>query len=277
MVEQQLYLNPSSKRLVIIIVIAILLHLLCMYMLLHQYGIPLPEQVEPPLDENAYIAQQLLSAGQQQATVTFQHEPPSDDVHEQEQLPTPHAQEEATTAMALPETIETPTTRPQPTHPRRAARPLPARQKTTNHDPTKLAQITQGFLQSMQQEAGFNQPAVQDIRQLSLQMYSSKLWHIIKQAFLAEDNSIHLSRPVQAQTQLVVTIDRDGKLRDIALLYPQHMPELRLVERLIVSRAQHAGLFPPLPNSVTTASKSFCFPLYIKGEAGVHSYSLSYQ
>jgi hypothetical protein len=279
MIEQQLYFNPSSKRLVIIIVIAILIHLICMRLLLHQHFITAPTPMQQPLEDDVYLAQQLLSAGQNQATVTFQHEPPSDEITTREQLPTPAEQDEpqAQTAAHLPPEQAHDGPAPRPAQPKRAIRPLPARQKTTNHDRTKLIELTQGFLKSMQQEAGHNRPAVNDIRQLSLQMYTSKIWHIIKQSFLAEDNSVHLSRPVQVQTQLVVTIDKEGKLRDIALLYPQHMTEVRLIERLIISRAQQAGLFPPLPNSVTAATKSFSFPLFIKGEAGVHSYSLSYQ
>lgn len=279
MIEQQLHLNPSSKRLTIIVVIAILIHLLCMRMFLHQQFIASPAPMQPPLDDDVYLAQQLLSAGQHQATVTFQHEPPSDEITAREQLPTPAEPDEPQAQMAahMPPEQAQDRPAPRPAQPKRAIRPLPARQKTTNHDQTKLIELTQGFLKSMQQEAGHNRPAVNDIRQLSLQMYSSKIWHIIKQSFLAEDNSLHLSRPVQAQTQLVVTIDKEGKLRDIVLLYPQHMPEIRLIERLIISRAQKAGLFPPLPNSVTAATKSFSFPLFIKGEAGVHSYSLSYQ
>jgi hypothetical protein len=81
---------------------------------------------------------------------------------------------------------------------------------------------------------------------------------------------------VQAQTALLVTINRAGKLIDIRLWYPTHLPELRQMEQMLTQQAHTLGLFPPLPDCLKGSQKTFKFPLFVHGQKGYHSYNLQY-
>ena len=261
-------------------------------------------------DEDEYMIKEILSAGQQPATVLFQDEQPSEHMstqqqdineplqeieqaneayehelfadtqdqeeqitmqepeHEQQELEQKEAQPEVGTNMVTEKQTEQ-------TKPRRRKK-IEQHKKTINKQNITLADISRGFMKSMQEEAGYNN-AARDMRQLALQVYASKVWNLIKNAFLAGESCLHLPRAVSAHTQLIVTINRSGTLMDIHLAYPKHITELRQIERLLVSRAQQAGLFPPLPEQIKGETKRFSFPLHIEAEEGFHSYALSYR
>ncbi len=267
-------------------------------------------------EDDTYIAHHILSSGQQQpAQVLFQDDQQSGQSDSAEQADfvnpfAPQEEEEQDNQMETEEQVDPEESVSQPSpeasasakaSPDRSdkedvttmhkalpaakqeAKPKPKKprkkrkkRKTTNQQLT-LADISRGFIKSMQQEAGYNNTHVQDMRQLALQMYSTKVWNMIKSSFLASENGLHLSRPVDARTALVLTIDRDGRLVDICLHYQRHITELRQIERLIISRAKQVGLFPPLPPQLKAATKTLTFPLHIRGEEGFHTYSLSYR
>lgn len=257
-----------------------------------------------PLDDaNAtYLVEQVLSAGEQQpaATVLFQSEPLSGDaivpasgasaMQEEQEIeqqaidqtspPLDQQEEPATTFESFAEPIPTAQTAEQP-----AAQAIPEQsahiqteRRTTNKNSISLTDIARGFIKSMQQEAGHNKAkAQQDMKQLALQIYASKLWHIITQSFLAGDNGLHLPEDVSVKSILTLTVDRTGKLMHIFLDYPHRIAALKNIERLIISRAHQAGLFPPLPEHIPGTSKTFSFPLLIEGQKGFHAYSLGYR
>lgn len=297
------HLHVSKTRSSLALSLSLALHLLLIFTVLHQSLSQRHELtfMQHEQDAQTYTAQKIISAGQHQpATVLFQDEAPSgDDIiasaqHEEAQVaqeteqhtesktqaPLDEPQEEAKTT-----TFET-FAKPMPTHQTPevpAAVPVPqqqqapaAQRRTANKKAVTMADISRGFIKSVQQEAGHNS-ASRDMKQLALQIYATKIWNIIKNAFLVGDNGLHLTEDVSTHTQLILTIDRTGKLLNIHLDYPKHIAAVRNIERLIVSRAHQAGLFPPLPAQIPGTSKTFSFPLFIEGQKGFHAYSLGYQ
>lgn len=251
-------------------------------------------------DNDTFIAQKILSSGQVPATVIFQDDAPSgnDLTASPVQDYTQQAQD---TEQPAEHKTQPPIDQPLEQAPSDAhqtfAKPIPTPQssetsstipiaeqqisaekkrRTGNTKQVTMADISRGFIKNIQQEAGFNS-ASRDAKQLTLQIYATKIWNILKNAFLAGDNGLHLSEDVSAHTQLVVTVDRSGKLTHIHLDYPKQIAALRPVERLIISRAHQAGLLPPLPAQIPGSSKTFSFPLFIEGQKGFHAYSLGYQ
>lgn len=305
------YSLPKRKKYVVLI-LSIAVHL-ALFFLIFIYNVEQWHKEQKGLykqldQDDDYLVQHILSSGQQQpAQVLFQDDQPSGDSSnlQVDDFVNPFAEDEddkMTEEAALePDDDITP---PEPEPPKEKAEPskeqtalatLPDRpketppkprkqkkkprkkRKTTNQQQFTLADFSRGFIKSMQQEGGYNSTHVQDMRQLALQIYSTKVWNLIKNAFLAGETSLHLSRPVDARTVLALTIDRDGHLVDICLHYQRHISELRPIERLIISKAKTVGLFPPLPQQVKSATKTLSFPLHIQGEAGFHTYSLSYR
>ena len=309
------YILISKKRKASIICLTFLLHLLLLLLFFHHYvahkdhAHTMPSPLD---DDDIYMVQQLLSSGQQEpATVLFQDDAPSgealpekqealetdlEELHtpkemQQEEAPDEKPEEPGNDApqdepieeeVNIAPLLEEVHAAPAMAAPQKKAPPKPKikrirpREKTTNKQQITFADISHGFIKSMHQEAGYNQ-ATKDMRQLSLQVYTSKVWHLIKQSFLAGDNSIHMPHAVDTQTQLLLEIDRTGKLLHIQLLYPPQIPELRKIEQLIIKRSQQAGLFPPFPPHIKANSKVFCFPLHVSGQEGVHNYSMSYR
>lgn len=292
----------SKHKTVIVLLISFLLHFVLLTLILWQSIIQWDKN---PLlinqtDDETYVAQQLLSAGQQPATVLFQDDVfsgyESSSTSEQDTSQNPeqieqlfeektHAPSEedradveplAEKTIAEPAPTQLTTEQPKATQKPRINQQKAKLKRTANKKNITMADISRGFMRSIQQEAGHN-TASRNMQELSLQMYSSKIWNLIKNAFLACDTNLHLPEAVSAHTQLVLTIGRSGKLLDIHLNYPKHIAALRNIERLLISRAHQAGLFPPLPVNIKGASKTFSFPLYIQGQAGFHSYSLGYR
>ena len=297
------HLHISKTRSCLALGISLVLHLLSVMLILwhslsQRHELNFMHQTE---DSDNYIAQKIISAGQQTpAKVLFQDEAPSGDdivactpqeqnqaAQETEQrtesktqapLDEPQEQAKATTYETFAEptpTHQTPETPVAVPIPQQQLTPA-AQRRTANKKAVTMADISRGFIKSVQQEAGHNN-ASRDMKQLALQIYATKIWNIIKNAFLVGDNGLHLTEDVSTHTQLILTIDRTGKLLNIHLDYPKHITAVRNVERLIVSRAHQAGLFPPLPAQIPGTSKTFSFPLFIEGQKGFHAYSLGYQ
>ena len=140
-----------------------------------------------------------------------------------------------------------------------------------------LAQIAAGFMKSTQQEAGHNAPPKTTTSdQLIAHQYGSKIWNLIKNCFRVNDNKLYLPQSVDTKAYLVVTIKKSGELIDIHLESNNYSDSLKQIEQLIVKHARSAGLFPPLPSIFTKEQKTFTFPLHVNGQAGCHSYQMSY-
>jgi hypothetical protein len=293
---------PSKTRTCLALCMSIILHLLPLAVLFQHSIHQQANLTHAPYDHETYIAQTLLSAGQAcAATVLFQDEDPSGDALSGN---IPHADaQQAQESESVQERIDKTSTplneleektdlvsdtfkAPNPNHqePEEATtQPVPQQQpsahllaRTTNKHAVSLADVSRGFIKSIQQEAGYNQ-ASRDIKQLTLQVYATKLWNILKNSFLAGDNGLHLHTPVNVHAQLILTVDRNGSLSSVFLEYPKHITAMRTIERLIISRVHQAGKFPPLPTHIPGTSKTFSFPLFIEGQAGFHAYALGYQ
>jgi len=203
---------------------------------------------------------------------------------------------EADSATALPESItpiqdtsvalEIPHDAPQTTKPldekevERTAppqpRPHPQPKAQTPSFGLSLGHIAQGFMKSVQQEEGLNNPPQMDADKLVAHQYATKVWNIIKNSFKADENMLHLSQHIDTLSYLVITIAHNGRLIDIHLEGNRVNTAFKQIEALIVSHAKKAGLFPPLPKRFNVAQKTFTFPLRIQGQEGYHSYRMSY-
>jgi hypothetical protein len=296
------HLYQSKSRSCLALSVSLLLHI-SIILIISRSGIAQRHtyQTNELTDTEIFKAQKLISAGQElPATVLFQDEAPSGNdlipstahtltqpaqeaeqhIPYKTQAPLDKALEPAPDT-ALTTFAESTPTPQQPEQPNAVSMPqqqkMPLKQRrTANKKQITVSDISRGFIKSMQQEAGFNQ-ASRDMKQLALQIYATKIWNIIKTAFLVGDNGLHLTENVSTHTHLILTIDRSGKLLNIHLDYPKQVTALRNIERLIISRAHQAGLFPPLPAQIPGTSKTFSFPLFIEGQKGFHAYSLGYQ
>ncbi len=139
-----------------------------------------------------------------------------------------------------------------------------------------LGQIAQGFLKSVQQEEGLNNPPHMDADKLAAHQYATKVWNIIKDSFRSDPNMLHLSQNIDTMAYLVITLTKKGKLMDIHLEGNKINSAFRQIEAMITSHAKNSGLFPPLPKRFNVPQKTFTFPLHIQGHEGFHSYRLSY-
>lgn len=169
---------------------------------------------------------------------------------------------------------------PEPrTEDRSVEQPRPTLKKQVaqrKKQPLSLSQITQGFMRSIQQEEGHNNPPEMDAERLAAHQYATKLWNIIKNSFRGENSALHLSHAIDLLAYLVITIAQNGQLIDIHLEANQITPEFKQIEALLVARAQKAGLFPPLPQRFGVPQKTFTFPIRLQGQEGYHAYHLSY-
>lgn len=277
MEQYQLSKRQSSA----ILLLSLAIHFAIIIILLHHHPSDWQQKLIPlPLNnQDEYVVQQILSTGQSPATVLFQEEAPEepqtvaaeDDISEalepSEAMQENRQQEQSSESTTIT-TDSAPEPSPTPTKPKRRKKKVAKRESVT------LAQISQGFIKSAQQEAGYNN-AARDSKQLALQIYASKVWNCLKNSFLVGESCLHLPQSVSAQTQLSVIINREGKLIDIKLIYPEQITELQHVERLLVGRAKQSGLFPPFSTQMQGETQRFSFPLYIKGEQGFHTYALS--
>ncbi len=232
-------------------------------------------------DTEIYHANKLLSGGQETGITLFEHEQAqSEDKDEEPQ----NSAEQSTNplivnkpSMAAEKSTSSLVIKEKKLPPARSGTPTTHKTRRTNNmqGPT-LADISRGFLKSVKQHAGHNTTA-HNPKELALQIYASKVWNSIKDAFLIGENRLRLPASVHVTAQLHLTIDRSGKLVDIKLIYPQHITEVKPIEQLLVSRAHQAGLFPPFPAAMAGQTQRFNFPLVIQGEEGFHSYSLGYR
>ncbi len=271
----------SKKESTVIFLLTCIIHL-AIFIMIFYHNPKEWQKILPLIDEDDYLVQQILSSGQEPATVFFQ-----DEIEPEPQMV--KAEDNITQALEPSEDMQemirqeeeshrsdiVSVSKPQENEPL-ATIPKRHKKKVNKRDNVTLTQISQGFIKSAQQEAGHNN-AARDMKQLALQVYASKVWSLIKNAFLVGENCLHLPQSINTQTHLILTINRKGMLVDIKLIYPQETPELQNVERLLINRAKQAGLFPSFSAHMQGETQRFKFPLHIKGQQGFHTYALSYQ
>lgn len=259
----------------------LIIHLLFMALFFiappHDYLHP---EVTLSSDTEIYLANKLLSGGQETDITLFQHEQAQEDM---DNKPESNTEQSTNPLIVNKPSIATEKSnspliiKKKKLPPARSDTPTTHKTRRTNNmqGPT-LADISRGFLKSVKQRAGHN-TAAHNPKELALQIYASKVWNNIKDAFLIGENRLHLPVSVHVNAQLHLTIDRSGKLVDIKLIYPQHIKEVKPIEQLLISRAHQAGLFPPFPATITGQTQRFNFPLVIQGQEGFHTYSLGYR
>jgi len=140
-----------------------------------------------------------------------------------------------------------------------------------------LADLTQGFLQSAQNERGA-MPKKDSVGQdLALSRYYARIWSALRQSFNIEQELLQLRNSTTTDTLLILTIDKGGAVLQVSLQHPQKTPELRVIEESLRHAALNAGLLPPPPKVLlgTSDRVSLRLPLRVDAKSGNHSYQLS--
>lgn len=270
----------SKKYYFLIFLLVCIIHLL--FVMVFFIAPPyIDQKVTLSLQDETYHANKLLSSGQETTISLFQHEQPqnasdtSDNDAPSQDCPTTIAEKPAMPSDRTASPLLIKEKKPLPARSSDTPTTHKTRRSNATQGPT-LADISRGFLKSVKQHAGHNK-AAHNQKELALQVYASKIWNSIKEAFLIGQNHLRLAASVNVQAQLNLTIDRSGKLVDVKLMYPPHATELRPIEDLLIARAHEVGLFPPFSPQMTGQTQRFSFPLVIQGQEGFHSYSLGYR
>lgn len=139
-----------------------------------------------------------------------------------------------------------------------------------------LADIAQGFIKSMHHERGTDKYE-QDAKKMAEQIYASKIFNMLSQAFKTESETLFSPRAISTKALLIISIEKDGRLVHIELQHPRKTPELQNMERLFISTAHKVGLFPPLPQSFNADRATFSLYIKIDLEKGMGRYFLHRQ
>lgn len=137
-----------------------------------------------------------------------------------------------------------------------------------------LAKISQGFIQSMEQEQGNTPPIQHDFDMLARHMYASKVFRMLSQTVNCHQKKTHLNKNITTDANLIIKIDSRGKLLDFVVEHPQKNREILEIEGILSTAARQAGLYPPIPASFKTDVMTLRCPVHIEGEEGFHMYRL---
>ena len=155
-----------------------------------------------------------------------------------------------------------------------------------------MADITRGYIKQVQQEHdvtghctynqggsssgpiryGVNEPPT-DAHALSEQIYASKLYNLLEQSAQAYSNQIYSCHDLEMETMIEVTIEKSGKILDVALR--PELPE-KDMERALCLIVKRVGLFPPIPRQFRKQRIILSIPIRIKSQQGFASYRLLY-
>ena len=155
-----------------------------------------------------------------------------------------------------------------------------------------LADITRGYIKQMRQEQdstghctynqggtgtgsiryGVNAPPT-DGAALSEQLYASKLYNLLEQSAQAYSSQIYSCHDLEMETMIEVTIEKSGKILDVALR--PALPE-KDMERALCLIVQRVGLFPPIPRQFRKQRIVLSIPIRIRSQSGFASYRLLY-
>lgn len=170
----------------------------------------------------------------------------------------------------------------------------PKIEKTVQPTPKKqltLADIARGYIKQVRKEqestsnytynpAGHNTPARHgayapptDGTALAEQIYASKLYNLLEQSAMAYSSQIYSCRDLEMETVIEVTIEKSGKILDVALKPEIPEKDMQNALCLIVKRV---GLFPPIPKQFHKQRIILSIPIRIRSKQGFASYRLLY-
>jgi len=192
-------------------------------------------------------------------------------------------QDTQTKSIEKEEAVE-PSTEPvqQPIEQVTSSQPAQNQQPSDEQSPThqqklpSLADIAQGFIKSMHHERGTDKYE-QDTKKMSEQIYASKIFNMLSQAFKTESETLFSPRAISTKALLIISIEKDGRLAHIELQHPRKTPELQNMEQLFITTAHKVGLFPPLPQSFNADRATFSLYIKIDLEKGMGRYFLHRQ
>ncbi len=295
----------SKRNKLLLIILSLFWHLMILYTL---FVFKENQKKISQQSDNEYEIRDILSLSPQ-TTVLFQEEPePQEKAQQaQEENPTAASQPSEPThsheieqsnddrTASLPDTTiteqksDTPQA-PQPDQEKviQQKKPSPPAAQQVKHPIRKikqqqiitprkkqvtLADIAKGFIKSVERERENQASALPDGKQLSLQIYGTKIWSLLEQSAKAQRSSIFVHTPVDNTITVVLTIGKNGSLINAQLKPPTKEPS---INSIIFSIIKNAGLFPPIPNHLGKKQLTLQYPLRIKAEPGYGVYELSY-
>ena len=150
-----------------------------------------------------------------------------------------------------------------------------------------MADITRGYIKQMRQEQDttghctYNQSGSPsgsirhgvyapptDATALSEQLYASKLYNLLEQSAQAYSSQIYSCRDLEMETMIEVTIEKSGKILDVAL--KPELPE-KDMERALCLIVKRVGLFPPIPRQFRKQRIILSIPIHINSKQGFAS------
>jgi hypothetical protein len=108
---------------------------------------------------------------------------------------------------------------------------------------------------------------------LAEQIYASKLYNLLEQSAMAYSSQIYSCRDLEMETVIEVTIEKSGKILDVALKPEIPEKDMQNALCLIVKRV---GLFPPIPKQFHKQRIILSIPIRIRSKQGFASYRLLY-
>lgn len=140
-----------------------------------------------------------------------------------------------------------------------------------------LQDVTRGFLKSVQQE---KRMAAQSHNQLSThdmvsKSYETKVYNMLQKSVLVEAKPINMHHPLSTVAEVVLTLDRTGKIVSFEFDHPLPKKDLKAVEDQLRRAAHSTGLYPSFPRIFTQNTYRFSLPLHIEITKGQHSYQLT--
>ena len=108
---------------------------------------------------------------------------------------------------------------------------------------------------------------------LSEQIYASKLYNLLEQSAQAYSDQIFSHHDMDMETTIEVTIEKSGKILDVALKPTLPEKDMELALCIIVKKV---GLFPPIPRQFHKQKIIMSIPIHIRSKQGFASYRLLY-
>lgn len=149
-------------------------------------------------------------------------------------------------------------------------------QTASGQQPITLQQITKSFCASVQQErqAMAGQSSALSTHDMVSRSYETKVFNQLKKSVLVESKPISMHQSLSTPAEVVLTIDKTGKIIDFQFNHqlPKHI--LKAVEDLLRRAAFSTGLYPQFPRIFKQNTYRFSLPLQINVSKGAHSYRL---
>ncbi len=115
-----------------------------------------------------------------------------------------------------------------------------------------LAQLTQGFLEHLKDEGNHRistigeEGRIPTAEQLKYQRYAEKLSWCLQNSFKINQNRFPLSETTQTTVEVLLTLNKNGSLRDVRVIRSSNNPRLDQFTLFIFRDASSS--FPPVPN-----------------------------